>query len=174
MQLRLSTLLALVPALTTSLAASVPLRRQDVVAAHGSISLPGTYDAIAPGATFNFGFDSVNYCESGYEPVTIWLLETPPTVEDMTTNGTFATGTYLFEFGEWLVPNFGLPEQDPPPPPSSLAMPDFSTQEYGSLFFSNATFYLTVVETYLDCPGNVPKEYGITSTPIIYNATSSL
>lgn len=39
---------------------------------------------------------------------------------------------------------------DPPPPPSNLTMTDFLTTNAQT--YSNVPFYLTVVETYLDCP----------------------
>ena len=47
----------------------------------------------------------------------------------------------------------GLPaQQDPPPPPSNLTMPNFATMPTNARTYSDAPFYLTVVETYLDCP----------------------
>ncbi|KZT06497.1 uncharacterized protein LAESUDRAFT_736899 [Laetiporus sulphureus 93-53] len=152
-------------------AAHLPEKRQIVVPTAGSIVEPSNYTAIAPGAVFDFVFDSVNYCESGYEPITVWLFEQPPSIDDMASDGTFQNGTYLYYFGKWLINNFGLPPMQTPP--NNLTMPDFSAAAEGSQIFSNATFYLTVVETYEDCPGDIPYEYGFTSNVVIYNATSS-
>ncbi|KZT70308.1 hypothetical protein DAEQUDRAFT_737516 [Daedalea quercina L-15889] len=150
------------------------VRRQDVVSVHGTIDAPAEAAAIAPGATFDFEFDSVNYCESGYEPIVVYLFANEPDVSDMNTDGSFPESAYLYEFGEWLIPNFGLsPQQSPPPPPSNLTMPDFSQASTNPTTYSDATFYITVVETYLDCPGDVAKEFGVTTSSIVYNATSS-
>jgi len=158
-------------------AAAVPTRlvqRQDVVPTHGDIDAPAQSASIAPGATFDFDFESVNYCESGYEPITVYLFANEPDVSDMNTDGSFPESAYLYEFGQWLIPNFGLPpQQDPPPPPSNLTMPDFSQASTNAATYSDATFYLSVVETYLDCPGDVAKEFGITTTSIVYNATTA-
>lgn len=109
MQLRLSTLLPLLSVLSVFIgqAASLPAKRQTVVPVQGSVAAPSSNDDIAPGATFDFNFESVNYCESGYEPITVYLLEQPPSSDDLTSDGTFAEGSYLYEFGEWLIPNFG-------------------------------------------------------------------
>ncbi|CCM05548.1 uncharacterized protein FIBRA_07775 [Fibroporia radiculosa] len=176
MQLKFGYLFPLVSVVSALVghAASVPTKRQYVVPSHGSIVAPSGNASIVPGAIFDFDFDSINYCESGYEPITVWLLEQEPTDADVTSDGVFPNGTYLYNFGEWLIPNFGLPaEQTPPPPPSTLTMPDFSTAAFGGLIFSNATLYLAVIETYMDCPGYVAKEYGLSSTPIIYNPIPS-
>ncbi|TFY68169.1 hypothetical protein EVJ58_g1173 [Rhodofomes roseus] len=179
MQLTASAILALLPALSAFVGQvnGVPTRlvkRQDVVSVHGTINEPAESAAIAPGATFDFDFESVNYCESGYEPITVYLFENEPDVSDMNADGSFPESAYLYEFGEWLIPNFGLPaQQDPPPPPSNLTMPDFSQASTNAATYSDATFYLTVVETYLDCPGDVAKEFGVTTNSIVYNATTA-
>ncbi|KZT06494.1 uncharacterized protein LAESUDRAFT_759322 [Laetiporus sulphureus 93-53] len=153
---------------------SLSIKRQIINEYAGSIVAPANYTGIAPGAAFDFDYDSVNVCESGYEPITVWLLEQAPSVDAMASDGTFEDGTYLYRFGEWLIPNFGLPaQQDPPPPPDNLTMPDFSSAALGSYIFTNATFYLTIVETYENCPGYIPYEYGVTANVIVYNATTS-
>ena len=38
------------------------------------------------------------------------------------------------------------------PAPAQLTMPDFSKTPTNAKTYSNVPFYLTVVETYLDCP----------------------
>ncbi|KAI0932786.1 hypothetical protein AcW2_001316 [Taiwanofungus camphoratus] len=175
MQFRTSAFLQLLSVLSlfTGHGAGTPTKRQIIISAHGIIDAPSANTTIAPGATFAFEYSVANACESGYSPLTVWLLQQPPSDDDLTSDGVFAEGTYLYEFGKYLVPNFGLPAMsDPPPPPSNLSMPDFSSPEEGSLVFSNATFYFTVVETYRDCPPDIPLEYGMTSNPIVYNATS--
>ncbi|KAH9927328.1 uncharacterized protein B0H18DRAFT_1118588 [Fomitopsis serialis] len=153
-------------------AATVPttlVQRQEVVPTHGTINAPAESAAIAPGATFDFDFASVNYCESGYEPITVYLFENEPDVSDLNTDGSFPESDYLYEFGQWLIPT----SVRPPPPPSNLTMPDFSQASTNAATYSDATFYLTVVETYLDCPGDIAKEFGITTTSIVYNATTA-
>ncbi|KAI0731837.1 hypothetical protein C8Q72DRAFT_793673 [Fomitopsis betulina] len=168
------TVLALALSALVSQAAALPttlMQRQIVAAVHGSISAPAQDAPIAPGEPFAFDFQSVNYCESGYEPVTVYLFENEPDVSQMNADGSFNETLYLYKFGQWLIPNFGLPAMDPPPPPSNLTMPDFLTTNAQT--YSNVPFYLTVVETYLDCPGDIAKEFGVTTGSIVYNATTA-
>ncbi|GBE83222.1 hypothetical protein BKA93DRAFT_725691 [Sparassis latifolia] len=163
----LSTLVAL-----AGHAASSPTKRQTIYN-YGTIDEPVVGTAIAPGETFPFEFTSVNLCESGYNPVSVWLLAEPPSDETFAVSGNyggFASGDYLYQFGDYLIPNFGLPPMNTPVP-SSLVMPDLSA--LGEGVYSNATLYLAVVETYLDCPPDIPAEYGVTSNAIIYNTSSS-
>ncbi|EPT00807.1 hypothetical protein FOMPIDRAFT_1121907 [Fomitopsis schrenkii] len=166
--LALSALVSQAAALPTTL-----VQRQFVVSAHGTIDAPAQDAAIAPGDAFDFDFESVNYCESGYEPITVYLFEDEPDVSQMNADGSFNETLYLYKFGQWLIPNFGLPaQQDPPPPPSNLTMPNLA-QTTNARTYSDVQFYLTVVETYLDCPGDIAEEFGLTSTSIVYNATTA-
>ena len=102
--LALSALVSQAAALPTTL-----VHRQDVVPTHGNIAAPAQSAAIAPGETFDFDFESVNYCESGYEPITVYLFENEPDVSQMNADGTFNESLYLYQFGQWLIPNFGTP-----------------------------------------------------------------
>lgn len=104
------TVLALALSALVSQAAALPttlMQRQIVAAVHGSISAPAQDAPIAPGEPFAFDFQSVNYCESGYEPVTVYLFENEPDVSQMNADGSFNETLYLYKFGQWLIPNFG-------------------------------------------------------------------
>ena len=101
--LALSALVGQAAALPTTL-----VQRQIIVPTHGTIDVPAASAAIAPGAMFNFDFESVNYCESGYEPITVYLFENEPDDSQMNVDGTFNETLYLYEFGQWLIPNFGM------------------------------------------------------------------
>lgn len=100
--LALSALVSQAAALPTTL-----VQRQFVVSAHGTIDAPAQDAAIAPGDAFDFDFESVNYCESGYEPITVYLFEDEPDVSQMNADGSFNETLYLYKFGQWLIPNFG-------------------------------------------------------------------
>ena len=105
------TAIALALTALVSQAAAVPttlVQRQIVVPTHGTIDAPAEDAAIAPGEIFDFDFESVNYCESGYEPITVYLFESEPDVSQMNADGTFNETLYLYQFGEWLIPNFGM------------------------------------------------------------------
>lgn len=75
----------------------------------GPISQPTIGSTITAGQPFNFQYGVRNYCESGYSLITVWLLANQPTVDDVTSSGTFADGEYLYEFGAYLQANFGEP-----------------------------------------------------------------
>lgn len=146
-------------------ASSLPTKRQSI---HdfGTITAPTSGVAIAPGQTFNFSFTSVNYCESGYEPLSVYLTAAAPSDETFAVDGAyggFAEGDYLYHFGDYLIPNFGLPPMETPVP-STLVMPDLSTLNY-----TGTSPYIVAIETYESCPGDIPYEYGMTSNPIIYS-----
>ncbi|OBZ79872.1 hypothetical protein A0H81_00291 [Grifola frondosa] len=167
-------------------------KRQIIYPAAGIINAPVAGTAIAPGATFPFSYSVRNVCESGYSAFTVWLLPAPPTNADLDASGNFVAGSYLYDFGEYVVANFGAPSEisvpscewtdieswcraSPmqPTPPPSFTMPDFSTSEFDSVIYINTTMYLAVVESYLYCPGGIYQEFGYTSNAIVYNATSS-
>lgn len=110
MQFRTSAFLQLLSVLSlfTGHGAGTPTKRQIIISAHGIIDAPSANTTIAPGATFAFEYSVANACESGYSPLTVWLLQQPPSDDDLTSDGVFAEGTYLYEFGKYLVPNFGM------------------------------------------------------------------
>lgn len=159
----LSTVLA-VPALLFSLSAvsiHVPSKRQ-VVSAHGTTVEPASDSSIAPGTSFPFSYEQANYCEAGYSPISVYLCSSPPTAVDVTTSGELTNGSFLFKFGDYLIPNFGMPRlrvffsvdscvhmsglpQMNTPPPATLTMPDVDEAD-------GTTLYFAVVETFEYCP----------------------
>lgn len=45
--------------------------------------------------------------------------------------------------------------------------------ELNGTSYTNADFYLTVVDSFWDCPPDIPIELGLDYVEIIYNATSA-
>ncbi|KAJ7021296.1 hypothetical protein C8F04DRAFT_1273901 [Mycena alexandri] len=95
---------------------------------------------------------------------TVWLTDAVPTALDG--NGDLPAGTFIEEFGSFLIGNF-----EPPPlagfsvPSSSLVIPDISGYSSGS------ALYLTVVETSPAnaCPPGVgqPASYEFFSVELV-------
>lgn len=163
-----------------SVAASTILPRQNQSPETGSLVSPTSGTEIAPGASFAFEYGANDWCHQGYSNFVVYLTPGPdaPTYADVTSTagntqnseGELEEGTYLYNFGRFLVANFGLPSMGTPPP-STLTMPNLLMLNGTS--YSDATFYITVVESFSDCPPNIPLEIGLTSNQVIYNATSS-
>ncbi|OCH94156.1 hypothetical protein OBBRIDRAFT_789495 [Obba rivulosa] len=174
MQLLTSALLSIisVTGLLVGSALSLPAKRQIVSSVHGTLVAPTPDTSIAPQEAFPFTFDTVNLCESGYSPLSVWLLQQPPANVMMTTSGEFADGDYLFKFGDFLVANFGLPQMNTPPP-STLVMPNISSLAQAPVMSSDgtSTVFFTVVETYTDCPGDIPAEFGVSNNVVSYAVT---
>ncbi|KAI0662370.1 hypothetical protein C8Q70DRAFT_957870 [Cubamyces menziesii] len=145
----------------THAASLTAAKRQIVVPAHGTTTEPTGGSVIAAGDAFPFKYENVDYCESGYSPISVFLSTTAPTDADVTNSGELADGSYVYKFGDFLIANFGLPGMGTPPPPT-LTMPPLDGVSDGS------TLYLSVVETYRDCPGGIQFEYGLETTTVVY------
>ncbi|RPD58478.1 hypothetical protein L227DRAFT_612910 [Lentinus tigrinus ALCF2SS1-6] len=138
-------------------------KRQQVVSAHGTTTEPVDGSTITPGSTFPFHYSDVNFCESGYSPIHIYLSTSAPTAVDVTTSGGLVDGSFDFDFGNFLIPNFGLPAMSmPPPPPGTLSAPTLDGVADGTELF------LTVVETFLSCPPDGHTEFGFETTTVTY------
>ncbi|KAI0358909.1 hypothetical protein OH77DRAFT_1395991 [Trametes cingulata] len=135
-------------------------KRQIVVSEHGTTVDPVSGSTITPGASFPFSYENRNFCESGYSPISVYLSTTQPTTADVTNSGELADGSFVFKFGDFLIANFGLPPMETPPPPT-LTAPTLDVTD-------GSTLYLSVVETYRDCPGHVPLEFGLETTTVVY------
>ncbi|KAJ7470774.1 hypothetical protein FB451DRAFT_321232 [Mycena latifolia] len=159
--MRFSALL-LAPLLAAFAAASaVPHIARTIVSNHGTITQPTAGLEISSAASIPFSYQDSNWCEGGYTPITVWLLDFAPTTANLNATGQFVDAAYYF--GPFLIGNFGLPPIGPTPvPPATLTMPDLSEYAPGS------AMYLAVVETANNCPpGNQPLQYGMTSTPLV-------
>lgn len=110
MQLLTSCLLSVfsIAGLLVGPASSLPAKRQIISSVHGTLAAPTTNTAIAAGEAFPFEFNTANLCESGYSPLSVWLLQQPPANLTMTSSGEFAEGDYLYKFGDFIVANFGM------------------------------------------------------------------
>ncbi|RDX43946.1 hypothetical protein OH76DRAFT_1487495 [Lentinus brumalis] len=160
----LSSVLLTALALASAAHGAIPLgKRQQVVSAHGTTTAPANGSTIVPGSTFPFHYSDSNFCESGYSLISVYLSTSAPTAADVTTSGGLVDGSFSFDFGNFLIPNFGLPPMTtPPPPPATLTAPTLSGIADGTeLFF-------TVVETFRDCPPDGHIEYGLETTTVVY------
>ncbi|OCH92350.1 hypothetical protein OBBRIDRAFT_833477 [Obba rivulosa] len=145
--------------------AAIPIAKRQMESGHGTGTLtePADGTTISSGATYDFEYHNGNGCESGYSPITVWILDTAPVFADLNTTGEFSPGNYLFSYGEYLIPNFGLPPMSSPtPPPATLELPE--------LGIPSGDVFIAVVESLLDCPPDIPIEYGLTYNTISYEA----
>ncbi|KAJ7628514.1 hypothetical protein FB45DRAFT_694631, partial [Roridomyces roridus] len=122
-----------------------------IVSQHGTITQP-TADSttlpspLVPGTSFPFAYQDSNWCEGGYTPITVWLLDYAPTTGNLNATGQFTDA--LYSYGLFLIPNFGLKPLpgSAPPPPATLTIPEVPESAIGS------PMYLAVVETANTCP----------------------
>ncbi|KAI0638873.1 hypothetical protein C8Q77DRAFT_13347 [Trametes polyzona] len=131
----------------------------------GAIVTPVENQLMSFGADFPFEYDISDWCEPGYAPFTVYLTagDAPPVFDNVTVSGGLADGAFAFEFGQFVVARFGLPQQGVPPP-TTLTMP---TLDKLTLDVNSETkFFLAVVEAFSGCPGHITMEYGLTSVPL--------
>ncbi|KAI0326375.1 hypothetical protein GY45DRAFT_1285588 [Cubamyces sp. BRFM 1775] len=137
-------------------------KRQIVVPTHGFTAEPANDSIIQGDADFDFLYYNSNYCHSGYSQISVYLSTSVPTNDDVTNEGGLADGSYVVDFGTYLIANFGLPPMQPTPPPT-LVMPTLGDVASGT------TLFFSVVETYNVCPGHIEFEYGLETTTIVYD-----
>lgn len=91
----------------TSASTSTVQRRQ-VVPIDG-IAQPTAGSTISGGSSFTFEYNVVNFCETGYSPLGIYLLPgpNPPTSSSLNSTGGISAGGYLAFLGSYLDANFG-------------------------------------------------------------------
>ncbi len=108
LKMRLSSLIftALGLALAAA-AATVPEKRQVILAPSGTTVAPSDGSTIATGSEFPFEYQPTNYCHSGYSPISVYLSTAAPTSADITGGGELAEGSFVFKFGDYLYANFG-------------------------------------------------------------------
>ncbi|TFK86132.1 hypothetical protein K466DRAFT_600563 [Polyporus arcularius HHB13444] len=141
---------------------------QTVVPDHGTTTAPADGAAIAPGDSFPFSFQPAPFgtqvCFSAYDGVNIYLSTSPPTAADVTnTSCTLASGSFVSDFGSYVVPHFsGLPPVGPGFPPSTFTMPTLNVTD-------DTTLYLSVIEIFNDCKaGGTVFFCGIETTTVVY------
>ncbi|RDX43945.1 hypothetical protein K466DRAFT_655725 [Polyporus arcularius HHB13444] len=149
-------------ALLSVVDASVLSKRQtNVVPEHGTTLQPANGTVVAPGQSFPFSYQLMNYCFITYVPVEVYLSTSPPTAADVSRAG-LVDGSYIYSFGGFEAPANGLPPlppSGPQPPPSSFTMPTLDVP-------ADTTLYLTVVETD-DCPWHQGYT-GFETTTVVY------
>ncbi|RPD58479.1 hypothetical protein L227DRAFT_564829 [Lentinus tigrinus ALCF2SS1-6] len=142
-------------------ASALSKRQTNIVPQHGTTVEPTNGTMIAPGQSFPFSYQLMNYCFCTYVPVDVYLSTSPPTAADVTRQG-LVDGSYIYNFGGFVDPNNGLPPlppNSPQPPPPSFTMPTLDVPD-------NTTLYLTVVETD-DCPWHQGYT-GFETTTVVY------
>ncbi|KAH7912536.1 hypothetical protein BJ138DRAFT_776434 [Hygrophoropsis aurantiaca] len=146
-------------------AASPPLSLRDNTP--GTISSPPDGSAIAPGANFDFSYNTrADYGISSYN-YTVWLWSSLPGGVSQQ----FATGHYFGRFSEENYP--GNPNPQNPAPPQ-LTMPDLADSLGGfgaGAYGSNIKLYLVVIEEWGSGQGSLGTRFSQTSNALIYNAT---
>ncbi|KAI0344034.1 hypothetical protein BDW22DRAFT_1427684 [Trametopsis cervina] len=126
-----------------------------------SIVAPSAGSVINPGETFSFQYSLNNWCEGGYTPISLWLLQDAVTSSSLNSSEQF--DQYIYHFGDYLYPNFGLPAMThPPPPPATFTMPALDPSYEGQ------TIYFAAIQTENSCPPDGHLEYGVASTDIQY------
>lgn len=90
-------------------AAVLPKREINKSPYAGNIVTPTTNGSIIPGNEFPFSYEPSDWCESAFQPFSVYLTQgaEPPTFDAVTENGTLADGTYVFNFGTFIVSHFG-------------------------------------------------------------------
>ncbi|KAJ6605646.1 hypothetical protein B0H10DRAFT_1922686 [Mycena sp. CBHHK59/15] len=162
--------LALLPLIPTVL--SVPSRRDDT---SGTISTPVNGAVIAPGAAFDFRYNTMaDYGVTSYN-YSVWLLTSMPTTFEQSTN--FAEGHFFGRFAEPNYPGMRVCNPSPKnPAPAQLIMPDFSKNPGGwgaGASDSNGQFALVVMEEYANGSGSVGSRLALAVNSIVYNGTTS-
>ncbi|KAJ7505243.1 hypothetical protein B0H11DRAFT_1977675 [Mycena galericulata] len=140
-------------------------------AATPAIISPADGTLIAPGAAFDFNYNSIaDYGVSSYN-YSVYLLTSPP--DSLSPSETFAAGHY---FGRFAEPNYPGNPNPPNTPPAQLVMPNFSAPPGGfgaGASVTNATFYLAVFEEYSNGAACVGNRISYTANQIVYNATTN-
>lgn len=75
----------------------------------GEIVQPEAGATIVPDVDFPFQYDDSNWCESAFTPLTVYLTQgsAPPPFSDVTADGTLVEGSYVANFGKFVISNFG-------------------------------------------------------------------
>jgi hypothetical protein len=158
-----TTLVLLYGALFACAAPRSDIAARQAQSGHGTLAAPSSGLTIAEGSDFPFTFHDVNWCEDGYSPISVWLTDYAPAASNLNSTGQFPEGQYTYYFGEYLIPNFGLPPlEGNNPPPSTLTLPELESLAKGD------KVYLSVVETGTNCPPgtNIPPQYELTNVSI--------
>ncbi|KAI0325027.1 hypothetical protein GY45DRAFT_1261671 [Cubamyces sp. BRFM 1775] len=117
----------------------------------GTLVSPTVDQPIALGGEFPFEFDVSSWCEPAFAPFTVYLTagREPPVFANVTASGALAPGTFIFNFGKFVVSRFGLSTSSPPPP-STLIMP--APEALNTTFRTESRFYLSIIEEFDGCP----------------------
>ena len=83
------------------------VKRQMVVPTHGFTAEPANASIVEGGADFDFLYYNSNYCHSGYSQISVYLSTSAPTNNDVTNEGGLVDGSYVVDFGTYLIANFG-------------------------------------------------------------------
>ncbi|KAH9891219.1 hypothetical protein C8Q73DRAFT_114972 [Cubamyces lactineus] len=131
----------------------------------GTLVSPTAGQPVVLGGDFPFEYDVSSWCEPDFAPFTVYLTEGRelPVFANVTASGALADGAFVFNFGKFVVSRFGLPTSSPPPP-SKLTMP--TPETLNTTFRTESRFYLSIVEEFDGCPGDIAVEYSLTSVAL--------
>ena len=75
----------------------------------GEIVAPLTNEVIVEDVAFPFNYKTSSWCQASFEPFEVYLTqgEAPPPFEDVTEDGVMADGSYVYDFGRFVVSHFG-------------------------------------------------------------------
>jgi uncharacterized protein YraI len=95
----------LLASLFAAFAAAAPNLPRVISPNHGTITQPTAELVVTSGESFPFNYQDSNWCEGGYTPITVWLLDYAPTTANLNSTGQFSDAAYYF--GPYLIGNFG-------------------------------------------------------------------
>jgi hypothetical protein len=97
--------LALLAPLFAGFAASAVNVPRVITTNHGTLTAPTIGTLVSSQQTFPFSYKASDWCQDGYSPITVWLLDYAPTTANLNATGQFTDAAYYF--GAFLIGNFG-------------------------------------------------------------------
>lgn len=79
-----------------------PLEKR-VTVRSGTIAAPTDGSSVSSGESVPFQFEASNWCEAGYSPFSVYILDSKPTAASL--NSTQGFTEYLWYYGSYLVAN---------------------------------------------------------------------
>lgn len=102
--MRFNILSSFVAVAFASQASANPLERRVTVQSFSTITSPTDGTSVVGGQSFPFQFALSNWCETGYSPFSVYVLDSKPTAASL--NATQGFDDYLAFLGTYLVDNF--------------------------------------------------------------------
>lgn len=81
-----------------------PVERETPIWDLGTLQNPVDGSTVDEGNTFPFQFQISNWCEEGFTPFDVYLLDSEPDTSSL--NASYGLAEYLYYFGHYNVANF--------------------------------------------------------------------